>query len=180
MSPLLLVRKPPTSLADGIVSHIEDKRDSIDYEKALSQWHAYTQVYKDRGWKVEVIDQENSLPDSVFVEDGVVFVGSPDQASSSGIYILTSPGNETREGEIQGIEAALKTSIQSTRPIARITKPGTLDGGDVLKVPSQHTIYIGNSQRTNAKGIQQFTSLVEPLGWQVKVVPVRKALHLSE
>jgi dimethylargininase len=181
MEPMLLVRQPPTSLASGIVSHIEDQRDSIDYQRALKQWQAYTQVYKDRGWSVQEVDRDDELPDSVFVEDGVVFVGSLVKDSPLGTYILTSPGNVTREGEVKGIEMTLKTkATTSSHPIARIQKPGTLDGGDVLKVPCHKTIYIGKSQRTNDEGIRQFTSLVSPLGWQVRLVPVKKALHLSK
>jgi len=180
MTPLVLVRRPARSLASGIVTHIEDNRESVDYQKALSQWQAYTQVYKDRGWKVEEVEQDDSLPDSVFVEDGVVFVGSSSQkGSSDSVYILTSPGNVAREKEVKGIETMLQTKAASSHSITRIEKPGTLDGGDVLKLQCQETIYVGRSQRTNDEGIRQFTSHVSKLGWQVKTVPVKKALHLS-
>lgn len=174
----LLVRRPAKSLASGIVSHIEDNRDSIDYDLALSQWQRYTQIYKDKGWTVKEIEKDDTLPDSVFVEDGVVFVGSLKGASSEGIFIIASPGNVAREGEIVAIEANLKNTLK--HQLVRIEKPGTLDGGDVLKVPSQRIIYIGQSQRTNIDGIRQFTSHVSSLGWQVKTVAVVKALHLSE
>ena len=107
-----------------------------------------------------------------------VFVGSAEEGASKATYIIASPGNAAREKEIIGIEAALSNS--SRHPVARIEKPGTLDGGDVLKVPSQRIIYIGQSQRTNEEGIRQFTSHAAPLGWQIKAVPVKKALHLSE
>jgi dimethylargininase len=179
MSPHLLVRRPPTSLASGIVSHIEDQRGSIDYQLAQSQWQAYTQIYRERGWQIIEVEQDNSLPDSVFVEDGVLFIGSAEQSSSQGTFILTSPGNVAREGEIDGIQTKLKTSNPTSHPVLRIEKPGTLDGGDVLKVPCQQIIYVGKSQRTNDEGIRQLTSHVSPLGWQVKTVPVKKALHLS-
>lgn len=178
MAGQLLVRRPPKSLAAGIVSHIEDNRDSIDYQLALSQWQRYTQVYRDRGWTVKEIEKDDALPDSVFVEDGVVFVGSPDESSPEAIFIIASPGNVAREGEIVAIEADLRSS--SKHQVVRIEKPGTLDGGDVLKVPSQRIIYIGQSQRTNDDGIRQFTTHVSSLGWKVRKVPVKKALHLSE
>jgi dimethylargininase len=130
------------------------------------------------GWEIKEINQDDELPDSVFVEDGVIFVGGTDKDSTKGIFIIASPGNAAREGEIVEIEASLRKSSTSHH-IARIEKPATLDGGDVLKVPSSKTIFIGQSQRTNEEGIRQFTSLVTPLGWQVKPVPVKKALHLS-
>jgi arginine deiminase len=37
--------------------------------------------------------------------------------------------------------------------VQRIELPGTLDGGDVLKVDS--TVYVGASSRTNAEGIRR-------------------------
>ncbi|UZJ51064.1 hypothetical protein CBS101457_000384 [Exobasidium rhododendri] len=179
MNSVLLVRKPPKSLAEGIVSHIEDNRDSIDYEKALAQWQAYTEIFKERGWKVEEVTLDDDLPDSVFVEDGVIFVNGIHDKTTDGLFILASPGNVAREGEIRGIEDMLKGNIHSSHSIAKIVKPGTLDGGDVLKIPSRKTIYVGKSQRTNDAGIQQFTDHVTRLGWQVKTVPVIKALHLK-
>ena len=179
MAPVLLVRRPPTSLASGILSHIEDHRDSIDYRRALQQWQAYTQAYKERGWQVKEIEHDDALPDSVFVEDGVVFVGSADGTPDDGVFILASPGNVAREGEVAGIEKALNEDRCSSHRLVRIEKPGTLDGGDVLKVPSKRTIYVGRSQRTNEEGVRQFTAHVSKLGWQVTTVPVKKALHLS-
>jgi dimethylargininase len=59
----------------------------------------------------------------------------------------------------------------------RITAPGTLDGGDVLKVGD--TVYVGRGGRTNQAGIDQFAAIVEPLGATVVAVDVRKVLHLK-
>ena len=40
-----------------------------------------------------------------------------------------------------------------------IRLPGTLDGGDVLKVGK--TIYVGRGGRTNAEGIRQFRAMTD-------------------
>jgi dimethylargininase len=62
--------------------------------------------------------------------------------------------------------------------VERIVLPGTLDGGDVLKVGS--TVYVGRSGRTNAEGIRQLRAIVGKLGFAVVVaVPVTKVLHLK-
>ena len=61
--------------------------------------------------------------------------------------------------------------------VASIEAPGTLEGGDVLKVG--RTAYVGASSRTNADGIAQLRALVEPRGWTVREVPVTKVLHLK-
>ena len=58
-----------------------------------------------------------------------------------------------------------------------ITEPGTLDGGDVLKVG--RTVYVGASSRTNAGGIGQLRHLLEPRSWTVVEIPVTKVLHLK-
>jgi dimethylargininase len=58
-----------------------------------------------------------------------------------------------------------------------IWEPGTLDGGDVLKIGD--TIYVGRGGRTNAAGVQQLRAAFEPLGAQVVAVPVNKVLHLK-
>src|SRR5699024_5425876 len=61
--------------------------------------------------------------------------------------------------------------------IERIMSPGTLEGGDVLKVGS--TLYVGRSSRTNADGIRQLRAIATGLGYTVVVVPVTRALHLK-
>jgi dimethylargininase len=58
-----------------------------------------------------------------------------------------------------------------------VWEPGTLDGGDVLKVGD--TIYVGRGGRTNGAGIQQLRAAFEPLGARVVAVPVSKVLHLK-
>jgi dimethylargininase len=59
----------------------------------------------------------------------------------------------------------------------RIEPPGTLDGGDVLRVGRR--VFVGASARTNREGRAQLRALVEPLGYAVEEVPVRGCLHLK-
>jgi dimethylargininase len=63
------------------------------------------------------------------------------------------------------------------RPVARIGAPGTLDGGDVLRVG--RAIYVGLSVRSNAHAIGQLGDLVGPHGYTVQGVPVDGCLHLK-
>ena len=58
-----------------------------------------------------------------------------------------------------------------------IEAPGTLDGGDVLKVG--RTIYVGQGGRTNAEGIAQLRAALTPMGAVVVTVPITKVLHLK-
>ena len=61
--------------------------------------------------------------------------------------------------------------------VALIAEPGTLDGGDVLKIGT--TAYVGLGGRTNAEGIRQLAAIVEPYGYAVVAVPTTKVLHLK-
>jgi dimethylargininase len=102
----------------------------------------------------------------VFVEDAVVVFGD--------LAVLCRAGAESRRGEAPTVrEAVAATGLE----VAEIVAPGTLDGGDVLKIGS--TVYVGASSRTNADGIAQLTALLAPRGWQVVAVPVERVLHLK-
>jgi dimethylargininase len=159
-----LVRLPAANLAEGQVTHIA--RSVIDAEKADAQWDAYVAALIDNGWDTVEVPVAPEAPDSVFVEDAVVIFGD--------LAVLTSPGHESRRSEIAGVEDTVR---ELGLRIARIELPGTLDGGDVLKVGT--TVYVGRGGRTNAEGIRQLRSIVAPLGYTVVAVPVTRVLHLK-
>jgi dimethylargininase len=159
-----LVRIPATNLADGIVTNIE--RVAVDSAKADEQWDAYVAALADNGWETVEVASAETFADSVFVEDTAVVVG--DRA------VIARSGAEQRRGEAPGTEAVL--SDLGLR-IDRIEEPGTLDGGDVLRVGS--TLYVGRSERTNADGIRQLRVIAAEQGYSVVAVPVKGALHLK-
>jgi dimethylargininase len=140
-------------------------RQPIDVAKAVVQHQAYEQCLRDLGVRVVSLPAEPDLPDSMFVEDPVVVVGEA--------AIMTRMGAESRRAESQSLAAALS----SYRPIRWMREPGTLEGGDVLRVGS--TLFVGLSRRTNAEGIAQLAQELEPLGYSVKAVDVRGCLHLK-
>jgi dimethylargininase len=161
---IALVRLPAANLAEGQVTHIA--RSVIDAEKADEQWDAYVTALIENGWDTVEVPVAPEAPDSVFVEDAVVIFGD--------LAVIASPGHETRRGETAGVEDTVR---ELGLRVARIELPGTLDGGDVLKVGS--TVYVGRGGRTNAEGIRQLRSIVAPLGYTVVAVPVTKVLHLK-
>lgn len=160
----LLVRRPSPRLAEGELTHIE--RLPVDAGLALQQWESYVEVFRRRGWEVVEIDPADAHADGVFVEDTVVMFGD--------VAVLTRPGADSRRGEIDSTRAALEAS---GIPFLSIEDPGTLDGGDVLKVG--RTVYVGSTLRTNEAGIAQLRGFLEPRGWTVVAVPVSKVLHLK-
>ena len=161
---IALVRLPATNLAEGQVTHIT--RTPVDQDLADEQWDAYVDALTDNGWTVVEVEPALDLPDSVFIEDTVVVFGRT--------AVITSPGAESRRAEIDRVEPAVR---ELGLRVERITLPGTLDGGDVLKVGS--TVYVGRGGRTNAEGIRQLRALIAPLGFTVVAVPISTVLHLK-
>src|SRR5690606_29847173 len=138
----------------------------VDAEKADEQWDAYVAALIDNGWDTIEVPVAAEAPDSVFVEDTVVIFGDT--------AVITSPGHETRRTEIAAVEDTVR---ELGLRVASIELPGTLDGGDVLKVGT--TVYVGRGGRTNGEGIRQLRSIVSPLGYTLVAVPVTKVLHLK-
>ena len=162
--PRILVRRPSPHLADGELTHLS--RTSVDPDLALRQWEGYLAAFAARGWAVTEVEPADEHPDGVFVEDTVVVFDD--------LAVLTRPGVASREGEVASAERALDGLELS---VERITAPGTLDGGDVLKVG--RTVHVGQGGRTNVAGIAQLAALLAPRGWTVEPVPVTTVLHLK-
>ncbi|WP_017586454.1 dimethylargininase [Nocardiopsis ganjiahuensis] len=159
-----LMRRPGPRLADGIVTHIA--RTPVDPVLAARQYTIYQETVASAGWRVHEIDPAPEHPDSVFVEDPLVVCED--------LAVLTRSGAEARRGEIEGVEAAVRTLGLR---VARIEKPGTLDGGDVLQVGE--TVYVGVGTRTNEDGADQLEQLLAPLGRKVHRVALGEVLHLK-
>ena len=157
---IALVRRPGPRLAEGLVSHIE--RQDIDVALALRQWQSYVDALAAAGWRVVEVPPADECPDAVFVEDPVVVYGRT--------AVLARSGALERRAETAGVEQAL-----AGYDIRRIEAPGTLDGGDVLKIGD--TIYAGRGDRTNDDGIRQLAAHLP--GATVVPVPVTKVLHLK-
>jgi dimethylargininase len=162
--PRALVREPGPRLAEGIVTHIA--RRAVDTALAEQQWHAYVHAMQDAGWDPVAVPPAAACPDAVFVEDTVVVYED--------LAVITHPGAESRRPETSGTEAVVAGLGYE---IERIRPPGTVDGGDVLKVAD--TIYVGCGGRTNGDGLRQLRVILERHGATVVGVPITKVLHLK-
>ncbi|TDW22528.1 dimethylargininase [Kribbella kalugense] len=160
--PTALIRRPSPRLAEGLVTHIE--RQPVDVELALQQWQEYVDALHGTGWTTVEVPAIDECPDSVFVEDTMVVYGD--------VAVIARAGADERRPEAAAAEETV--AAQGYR-IVRITEPGTLDGGDVLKIGS--TIYVGQGGRTNAAGIEQLREAFKSA--DVRAVPVQKVLHLK-
>jgi dimethylargininase len=161
---IALVRMPASNLVEGQLTHVE--RTEVDTELADKQWDGYVSALEQNGWTTREVGFADTMADSVFVEDTLVMLGDT--------AIVTRAGTESRRAEADGAE---ETARDLGLNIERIVSPGTLEGGDVLKVGT--TVYVGRSSRTNADGIRQLRAIAAPLGYRVVAVPVTRALHLK-
>ncbi|CAN5134733.1 hypothetical protein BH11ACT2_BH11ACT2_18500 [soil metagenome] len=161
---IALVRVPADNLAEGQVTHIS--RTLVDTELANEQWDAYVTALLENGWATVEVEPAPTLPDSVFIEDAVVVFGTT--------AVITNPGSDARKPEIGAVQKSLD---ELDLDVVRIEAPGTLDGGDVLKVGD--TVYVGRGGRTNGEGIRQLRALLADTGYTVVAVPVTKVLHLK-
>jgi len=158
-----ITRGVSASLADCLLTFLD--REPIDVEKAKAQHAAYNEALRRAGAEVEVLPADDELPDSMFVEDtAVVF----EEAA-----VMTRPGTPVRQREVPAIEAALAKYHE----LRRITAPGTLEGGDVLRIA--RTFYVGVTSRTNEEGFEQFESIVRQFGYRAIPVEVTGCLHLK-
>ena len=158
------MRRTSSRLADGELTHID--RVEVDIDLARQQWADYTAALEANGFPVVEVDASDDHADSVFIEDAVVVFGD--------LAVLTSPGAESRRGETDAVRPVIE---RLGLEVATIELPGTLDGGDVLKIGNK--VYVGLGSRTNAQGIEQLRALIAPRGYNVLAVPVTRALHLK-
>lgn len=174
---MIIVRPPSPRLAEGELTHLD--RVPVDPALARSQWEGYVAAFTGRGWDVVELEEAPEHPDGVFVEDTLLVVERTERSVADRLAILTSPGAESRRGEVASTRAGLRRLIADgvALELAAIEPPGYLDGGDVLEVGD--ILYVGRGARTNDEGIAQLAALVAPYGRRVVAVPVAKVLHLK-
>jgi dimethylargininase len=158
-----ITREVSPSLADCELSFVD--RSPIDLARANAQHRAYQQALAALGCDVKVLAAEPAYPDAVFVEDVAVVVDE--------VAVMTRPGAESRRGEGPSVARVLA----AYRELRAIEAPGTLDGGDVLRIGRR--VYVGESARSNADGIAQLRVILGAHGYTVHGVPIRGCLHLK-
>ena len=158
-----ITRAVSPALAECELSFIE--RIPIDMEKARAQHHAYEQALASLGANVISLPAEAELPDSMFVEDPAIVLDE--------LAVVFPLGTETRRREAESLAKA----IAPFRKIEHVKLPGTVEGGDILRIGKK--LYAGVTARTNENGIEQLRKIVTPHGYEVIDVPVTGCLHLK-
>lgn len=160
---IALTRAVPASLAHCELTHLP--RVAIDVGRARAQHEQYENALRELGLEIVRLPETDELPDSVFVEDAAVVVDE--------LAVLTRPGAESRRAEIASVAQALAP----LRRLAFVAAPGTLDGGDVLRLGRR--LFVGRTARSNAHGIAQLAAFLAPFGYQVQSLAVTGCLHLK-
>ena len=158
-----ITRKVSPALARCELTHLD--REPIDVARASTQHDAYERRLESLGCRVVSLPAEPELPDSVFVEDVAIVVDE--------LAVVTRPGAASRRPETASVARALATH----RPLAEIAAPGTLDGGDVLRLGLR--LLVGESGRSSDAGIEQLATLLRPHGYSVEAIGVHGCLHLK-
>ena len=160
---IAITRDPSPAIANCELTHLE--RQAIDVELACTQHRQYQDCLAALGCEVHGLPATPDLPDSVFVEDTAIVLDE--------LAIITRPGAESRRAETASIAQALRPLVK----LDYILSPGTVDGGDVLRIGQ--TLYVGLSARSNQAALEQMRDLLKPHGYVVKGVPVSGCLHLK-
>jgi dimethylargininase len=129
-----ITRQVSPSIARCELTHLP--RVEIHYEIARQQHRQYEDLLTGLGCQLVSLGPEADFPDSVFVEDVAVILDE--------IGILARPGPDSRRSEVTRIAPV----IGEYRELKTIEPPGTLEGGDVLRIEEG---VLGLSGRTNSR-----------------------------
>lgn len=158
-----ITRAVPASLAACELTFVD--RAAIDLQRARAQHDAYVNALRRHGVEVSELSADDTLPDSVFVEDPVLVLDE--------VAIALPMGAASRQHE----SAALLKEIARYRDIVSMAGPGSVEGGDVLRVGRE--LYVGLSRRTDLAGVASLRQTVARYGYVVRPVRINGCLHLK-
>ena len=158
-----LARQVSRSLPDCTLLHLA--RTEFDPALARRQHALYVSALESVGVRMMVLPELPDLSDATFVEDVAVILDE--------LAVVCRLGTASRISEAE----AIAPEVSKFRPVHKIISPGTLEGGDVLRIG--RTLFVGVSSRSNQEGIRQLEEIVTPSGYQVIRIAIRGCLHLK-
>jgi dimethylargininase len=158
-----ITRAVSPSMVHCQLSFIE--RQPIDLSKAREQHLAYEKLLEKLGAHLISLPAEENLPDSMFVEDPAIVLDE--------VAVILPLGTESRRPEA----ASLAQALGKFRKIEHVELPGTLEGGDVLRIGRK--LFVGHTKRSNSEGIRQLAAILAPHKYDVVSVEVTGCLHLK-
>ncbi len=158
-----VVRKVSQKFQNGLTTSNLGKPD---YNTAITQHSNYIEAMKNCGLNVKILEADERFPDSTFVEDTAVV--------NKDVVVISNLGAPSRKGEEKEIKKVMEEFYND---IKSIEKPGTLEGGDVMKVENEY--FIGISKRTNKEGVLQLKEILKKYGYTCTLVSLKNVLHLK-
>ncbi len=175
-----IARKPPKSAINGITTgELRDKwqritGERLNYEKHLKQHAEGVLALRKLGVDVIVLDAEESLPDSKYMQDVAIVVKD--------VAILASFGQDGRRNEV-GVVKEILTGI-GLQTVELKGYDAILEGGNVVR--SGNVMLVGMTYgrediRTNSEGVKQLAHIVNDVAPEITVVgvPYTGVLHLG-
>lgn len=149
-----------------------DRRDvaqgaggAVDIKLARRQHTAFADALKKLGVTVKTLAPLAEHPDATVVGDTAIILPEA--------IIMARPSATGRGPEIE----TASTALAEHRPLMRLIPSAALDAGDVLR--AGHTLFVAQTSRTNAEGIESLTEIVQPYGYDVQPVEVSDGRRLK-
>lgn len=156
-----IVRPPGRSYINCLSTH--PLKQTIDVDKAKAQHEFFCKMLERIGFELIRLKADENYPDGCFVEDCAVI--------DENIAVICRLGPNSRKGEERDVEKILN----SFKEIRRISSPGILEGGNVLKTDKE--IFIGVSERTNVSAINQLKGFLRK---KTRQISLENVVHLKE
>jgi len=153
------------ALTNAVSSNLATLYPAVDIARARRQHDGYCDVLRRNGLEVRRLEVNAEHGDGCFIEDNAIVVNE--------VAILTTMGAEHRRQEPEAIAPVL----EEYRRVERVAGDARIEGGDVLQI--DRAIFVGRSSRTNQRGIDELTRILEPLHYRVTAVDIADGLHLK-
>ena len=160
----------PQFLKPAPINEIAKKwKDTVmDVPTMLREHEMFVEAYKRAGVEVELLEPDEERPNSVFARD---FGGCVKEGYIMGRFKLDMRYKEHVDYKKRMEELGI--------PMIGEIKEGLFEGGDFMFM-NEHWVAVGMADRTNEAGLEEIKKILEPLGYGVTGVPLKKEyLHLD-
>lgn len=160
----------PQFLKPAPINEIAKKwKDTVmDVPTMLREHEMFVEAYKKAGVEVEFLEPDEERPNSVFARD---FGGCVKEGYIMGRFKLDMRYKEHIDYKKRMEELGI--------PMIGEVKEGLFEGGDFMFM-NEHWVAVGMADRTNEDGLEEIKKILEPLGYEVTGVPLKKEyLHLD-
>lgn len=160
----------PQFLKPAPINEIAKKwKDTVmDVPTMLKEHEMFVEAYKKAGVEVEFLEPNEERPNSVFARD---FGGCVKEGYIMGRFKLDMRYKEHIDYKKRMEELGI--------PMIGEVKEGLFEGGDFMFM-NEHWVAVGMADRTNEAGLGEIKKILEPFGYEVTGVPLKKEyLHLD-